>query len=368
MLFTRGKDTLLLSLLNTSWGNCFIPRRKLLLFILPWLTVFLVYPVKLLAQTQPLRVSFINPGSAQESFWGDIDSLMLVAAAELNIELEILHADRDHFRMIALAQELAAREQLPQYIILVNEKNAAVKMLAAFEGLPIKTLLLLNDVAPEVRYSLQQQPYWRRHLLPPLVPDNEWIGFLTAQALLQEVGAGSQQVLLISGDKGTPASIERTRGAINGFRERGVEPLQIVYGHWQEQRARRQTEILLQRYPGLKGIWTANDHMAFGAIASLEEKGLRAGEDIFISSINTSSKVLDWRGQGRISVLGGGHLLAGAEALRRIRDDSEAKPWNNKIPSMFRLLVPGTEPFNLLEQRNWRALLVWYQQTSEVKH
>jgi hypothetical protein len=108
--------------------------------------------------------------------------------------------------------------------------------------------------------------------------------------------------------------------------------------------------------------------MAFGAIASLEEKGLRPGEDIFISSINTSNKVLDWRSQGRVSVLGGGHLLAGAEALRRIRDDSEARPWNNKIPSMFRLLVPGTEPFNLLEQRNWRALLVWYQQTSEVMH
>lgn len=367
-MFAWGMDTLLLNLLNTSWWDSFIPRRKLLLFILPWLTVFLVYPAKPLAQSHPIRVSFINPGSAQESFWGDIDSLMLTAATELNIELEILHANRDHFRMIALAQELATRKQLPQYIILVNEKNVAVKMLAAFEGLPVKTLLLLNDVAPEVRHLLQQQPYWRQHLLPPLIPDNERIGFLTAQALLQQVGPGTQQVLLISGDKGTPASIARTQGAINGFRERGVEPLQVVYGHWQEQRAKTQTEILLKRYPELKGIWTANDHMAFGAIASLEEKGLRPGEDIFIASINTSSKVLDWRSQGRVSVLGGGHLLAGAEALRRIRDDSEAKPWNEEVSSMFRLLVPGTEPFNLLEQRNWRALLAWYQQTSEVTH
>ncbi len=362
-------DALLLSLFNTWWGDLFTPPRKLLSLFLLLLTVFLNYQTKVLAQAHPLRVSFINPGSAQESFWGDIDKLMLVAAAELNIELEILHANRDHFRMIALAQELAAREQLPRYVILVNEKNVAAKMLAAFEGLPFKTLLLLNDIEPKARHSLLQEPYWQQHLLPPLVPDNERIGFMTAQALLMQMGNKRQgKVLLISGDKGTPASIERTQGALNGFRQAGIEPLQLVYGHWQEQRARAQTQVLLNRYPGLEGIWTANDHMAFGAIAALEDKGFRPGEDIFIASINTSSKVLDWRSQGHISVLGGGHLLAGAEALMRIRDDSEARPWNEKVPPMFRLLVPGTEPFNLLEQRNWRALLAWYQQTSEVTH
>lgn len=174
-------DALLLSLFNTWWGDLFTPPRKLLSLFLLLLTVFLNYPTKVLAQAQPLRVSFINPGSAQESFWGDIDKLMLVAAAELNIELEILHANRDHFRMIALAQELAAREQLPRYVILVNEKNVAAKMLAAFEGLPFKTLLLLNDIEPKARHSLLQEPYWQQHLLPPLVPDNERIGFLTAR-------------------------------------------------------------------------------------------------------------------------------------------------------------------------------------------
>lgn len=94
------------------------------------------------------------------------------------------------------------------------------------------------------------------------------------------------KVLLISGDKGTPASIERTQGALNGFRQAGIEPLQLVYGHWQEQRARAQTQVLLNRYPGLEGIWTANDHMAFGAIAALEDKGSDL-ERIFSSPVST---------------------------------------------------------------------------------
>ncbi|QSX40582.1 ABC transporter substrate-binding protein [Shewanella cyperi] len=301
-------------------------------------------------------VVFFNPGRADESFWGDVDSLLQEAAAELQLQLLTEHAERNHFQMINQVQRLAAARELPRYVILVNEKSTGLSMLEALYGKPVYVQFVLNDISLGQRSELLKDPHWQRFLLPGLVPDNEAIGRQTATALLARAALSRPLALLISGDRLTPASVERTRGA-EAVLQQGAAVTQTIYGLWQEERSYQQFKVLLVRYPALALVWTANDHMLFGALRAAQEAGKVPGKDIFFSSFNTSARVLALRRQGKLSVLAGGHLLTAAVALARLKRHRDTGIYPADLPQLFWLLEPDTPMFNALEQRDWQTLL-----------
>lgn len=263
------------------------------------------------ADHQP-AFAFINPGLADESFWQDVDLFMTEVARQYELPLQILHANRDHVKMIHLAEQLASQAHKPEYLLLVNEKGVAGKMLEALTGSGIRVMMLLNDLSPEEKRQLLLSDYWKTHWLGSLIPDNYFIGFETAQALALRgkqtfPGVAALSVALISGDKVTQASVERESGAINFLSsDPAIKITQTVYGQWQESRAEEQMSILLQRYPDLKLVWTANDHMAFGAMRAARARGKTPGKDILFATHNTSEKVLQALADDEVGVLGGG--------------------------------------------------------------
>lgn len=303
-------------------------------------------------------VLFLNPGISQESFWGDVDSLFNKAAERFRLEVETLHADRDHFRMIRQAHEVALRSELPLYVVMVNEKQSGMRMLDVFYKKPVYIQFILNDISHFERQALLKDAHWQHYLLPPIVPDNRSIGFATAEALMKGVTEQNPQVVLVSGDESTPASVERTEGALAALQSMTeVIAEQTVYGQWQETKAYQQAGVLLQRYPGLDAIWTANDHMAFGVIRAMKDIAAVPGRKIRIASINTSAEVLALRREGVINVLGGGHFLASGVALANIRRHMETGEYPRRQITLFRLLEPDTEFFTALEHRDWDSLL-----------
>ncbi|MFD1098144.1 ABC transporter substrate-binding protein [Shewanella litorisediminis] len=303
-------------------------------------------------------VLFLNPGYSSESFWGDVDSLLEASAARLDMQVETLHSDRNHFHMIRQATEVAGRATLPAFVLMVNEKHGGLRMLDAFYRKPVYIQFILNDISLEERQNLLKDPHWRTYLLPAVVPDNQDVGTLTATALVKKLGQQPAQLVLISGDKTTPASVERTQGALAVFQaESDVTVEQTVYGQWQEDKAYQQAQVLLQRYPSLNAVWTANDHMAFGVIRALKEKQLTPGKDVLLSTINTSPQVLALRRAGEINALGGGHFLVAGVALANIRQFRDTGQYPEVHISLFRLLEPDTPLFDALEKRDWAGLL-----------
>ena len=305
------------------------------------------------------RALFFNPGSADDSFWGDVDQLMQVAAISLEIDLTILHSERDHFKMIAqLNEQLNLTSPLPEYVILVNEKRSSMPMLQALRPYPIYVQLLLSDITPLERAHLLQDEHWQQYLLPPVVPNYQQIGADTARALVQQVSEGVSQGVMIAGDKSTPASQFRSLGAEQVFtNEPKVELTQVVYGHWNEAIAYEQTRVLLNRYPKLKLIWTASDQMASGAIRALTESQRRAGQDVFVATFNTSLNALHLRRTNQVSVLGGGHFLAGGLGLLQIQAHRQTGHYRqaDKI-QLFRILQPASRFFEMLEARQWQQM------------
>lgn len=326
-----------------------------------WCLSFLL--IGLLCSVAPawakMNVVFFNPGSEIDSFWGDVDKLMEFAASKLDISLDIIHSDRNHFKMITqLDSLLKSNTSFPTHIILVNEKQSAIKMLQMLYKHPVYVQLILNDISLSERESLLKDPHWKTYLLPAIIPDNYSIGAETAKTLLGRLETKKAKVLLISGDKSTPASVQRTQGANDYFfMQPNVTVTQTVYGQWSEDIAYGQTLTLLTRYPDLNLIWTASDNMAVGVVKALREKGLEAGRDVLVSSVNTSPEILKLCQEGSITALGGGHFLAGALALVQLQYYQNSHgdfPYQNI--KLFSVLKPDSAFYQMLVARDWSGI------------
>ncbi|WP_432464002.1 ABC transporter substrate-binding protein [Agarivorans sp. QJM3NY_33] len=303
-------------------------------------------------------VVFLNPGKPTENFWAHVDLFALAAAQRLDLKLTIFHAKRDQYSMIKYLEKMIQQQQLPDYLMLVNEKQSLPRMLHLLEDQPVYVLILLNDLEAVQRSKYALNTHWQQYIISRLVPNNYWIGEQTAKAMYQQAGGQPGGVVLISGDRATPASKEREAGALSFFHQQtnlSVKP--VIYGDWEQARSYQQSKSLLRRYPQLKYIWTANDHMAFGSLQAIQDIGKSAGKDIFLSSVNVSLEALKLREQGQLSALGGGHFMAAGWGLRLIHLHylGYALPSNVTLP-MFRLVQPNTEFYQQLKAQDWSGI------------
>jgi ABC-type sugar transport system substrate-binding protein len=285
------------------------------------------------------NVTFINPGSREEPYWGSAAQAMDAAAHDLDINLEVLFANRDALRMIELTREVAARSKKPNFLILVNERQAALPMMSAAEQAGIDYFLTYNTLTSEQRKIAGQPRQHYKHWLGSLVPDNTYAGEISARSLLAAAAKLPKQnkphkLVIVAGDKLTPASIERVTGlrkVLDSKRARAqVQIIGTVYGQWKREQAQEQMNWLLARDPDLDLVWTASDLMAFGAIDSLAAHGKQAGRDTLVATINNGDEAMRARQQGKLSVLVAGHFLTGAYALVMLYDYQHQVDFKNQ--------------------------------------
>ncbi|QPF75069.1 substrate-binding domain-containing protein [Roseateles sp. DAIF2] len=292
--------------------------RLALVLVLTWLC----------GPAQALSISFINPGRSDELYWISASQAMQAAARSLNIQLEVLYAERDPEQALALGRQIAARPpaQRPDYVVLVNEKGTLVPNARVLGEAGIKSFAAFSGLLP------QERRRWapRRGLpllLGSLEPDAEQAGYLSAKALIDEglrrglAGPdGRLHLLAIAGDRSTPVSIRRNEGLRRALKEQAAraELDEQVFADWRLERAAELTPPLLRRHPQARLIWAGSDQMAFGAMQALEPEGRR--EELLFSAINNSLPALQALQEGRLSAVVGGHFIAGAWALVMLYD------------------------------------------------
>ena len=164
---------------------------------------------------QAMQVTFLNPGKEGERFWDMVTETMRAAAEDFGIDLEVVYAQRNRVKMVSLGMRIIARETPPDYLILVNEEQAAEKIFLASQGSQTKTLMLLNDFLPEQRARVGFPETDNTQLLGAVTADNYSAGKRMMTALLscaQGQNSTPYHVLALGGDRLTPASIERNQG------------------------------------------------------------------------------------------------------------------------------------------------------------
>ncbi|MFC5077141.1 D-allose-binding periplasmic protein precursor [Vibrio thalassae] len=334
-----------------------IPIRSLLSLLIAFSPILANANQSPTNESTTARVLFVNPGFADESFWGDVDGdvdgYAVAAAQSLEITLEIIHGNRDP---ILTQQLLAARVQTspkPDYVILVNQKYRGLALLDSLSESDCFVTFVLNDLESSQKQRLRTDPIWSSRLLPGLIPNNFNIGYLTAKDLYQKGQDQQGAFVIISGDKNTPASHHREAGAMAFvIQHEDTMVAQRVYGDWREDLAYDQTKILLKRHPQAHYIWTANDHMAFGAQRAVKEAGLTVGKDVFISTINTSPRVLSELKSGQITSLGGGHFTAVGLQLVKIYHHKQEHRWPQRTKfNLFQVIGYPSALFTILEER-----------------
>lgn len=292
----------------------------------------------------PATVVFLNPGFSQEPFWTGYSDFMQAAASDLGIELQIVYGERDPQRILKNAHAVLDRPQLPDYLIFTNEMYLGPELLRLFAHTPVKLFALHSTLTPEQRQITGDSREHYANWIGSLVPNDEEGGYLMAKALFAHVGDGPVELLAFSGVRHTPSATLREAGLHRALAEHPqIKLQQLVYGEWKRQRAYEQAQQLLQRYPQVRLIWSANDEMAFGAMRAASELKKKPGKDLYFSALNNSVEVFQARIRGDISVLVSGHFTLGGWALVMLHDhyvgyDFALSGGKDRIAPLFNLL------------------------------
>ncbi len=276
-----------------------------------------------------LHVTFINPGKSDEIYWRMVTEFMQAAAMDLDIDLEVLWAERNHLQQIRLGQSLAARAVKPDYVVLVNEKLVAPETIQPLDDAGIKTFLILNDLNSSQKAIFGSPRTMFRHWVGSMVPDNVEGGRKIAEALFATAtlhGLGPAGLIAISGARGTPATTERRQGLAESLFKHKIYALnQETWAEFDETLAYDQVKGLLKRYPNTQLIWAANDPMALGAMRAARERGKNPGKDIFVAGLNWSKPALEAVQRGEMAATVGGHFMCGGWSLVVIFDHAHGR-------------------------------------------
>ena len=308
------------------------------------------------SQVLAMSVVFINPGKSDEVYWVTAAHAMEAAARSLNVQLEVLYAERDHHRQVAFAHQLADRppHKRPDYVISSNDYAVGAELIRILDGAGIRIFFAFSSVDdPQQRSQIGGPRERYQNWLGSLEPQAQDAGYLTARALIErgrtagaQAADGKLHLIAIAGDRSTPSSIFRNEGMQRAVAEaKDVVLEQEVYGAWNRDKAAEQSEWLYQRFPDARLVWCGNDLMAFGAMTVWEKRGGKPGHDAWFSGVNTSKEALDAVRSGRMTALAGGHFIAGAWSLVLLYDYHHGRDFASEglelSQPMFMLFSPA---------------------------
>jgi ABC-type sugar transport system substrate-binding protein len=302
------------------------------LFFIVVITGFFFPSIQVAAQ-EKMRVVFINPGFSDVGnptggFWISVSSFMQAAAADLNIDLEILYCDRNHIKMKRVAAQVIERKTPPDYLVVVNEKLSAESIVKAADAAGIKVFVVLNRFEGDQHKKMGMPRSKYENWIGSLVPDNRYAGYQIAKLLIDQAitsGArdseGRVHIVGFSGDYITPASVERVNGLKQAVSEYlNVDLKQVIPCNWSKDEARSKTPEMLKRFPQTSVIWAANDPIAIGALEGAAAVGKTPGKDIFIGGLNWDPPGLEKVKNGELVTSVGGHFMTGGWALILLYD------------------------------------------------
>jgi ABC-type sugar transport system substrate-binding protein len=272
---------------------------------------------------QPLRprVVFLNPGEPVERGkgpqWRMAARFMASAAAGFGMELEVLYAERDHLLMMQQAEEVAGRTRPPDYVVMVNEKQSAPRMMQALARTPAKVLLIHNDLTAEQRQEFGHERGRMRQWIGTVTTNEVQAHARLAAELCRQLGDRVPQVVGITGDRGTPVSLERAQGFSDYItRVRGGQVLQLAFSDWSQADAEDKARVLLARYPQTHIIWAANDSMALGALRAVKA----LGAPVLVGGTGAWPDALASLAEGGLAATLGSHFFIGAWAMVLLND------------------------------------------------
>lgn len=267
---------------------------------------------------KPVEVVLLNPGG-NHWFWKMVINFMQAAADDLDMELEVITSDWDHFLTVEQVQKVVKRKHPPDYIVTGNEKSNAGKIIKIADQAGVKIFLFSNDFVADRDFELYGQPREKyKHWIGKLIPNNFSAGYQIGRTLIDQsldsklfARNGKIHLVAIAGAGKTHASSERVRGLKQVVRENleKVELLEVFPGDWTAQRAEKISERIFRSYPETGIIWGANDTTAFGAMKHAITLGKIPGKDVLFGGCGWYAPAIQKVQEGQLTTTVGGHFM-----------------------------------------------------------
>ncbi|WP_256359947.1 ABC transporter substrate-binding protein [Thalassospira sp. TSL5-1] len=273
------------------------------------------------------RVAFINPGYGDRGFWKDVSDVMHVAAHQFGLEIVEFDSNRQWPLMAENASRVFAMDPPPDFIVASNEHQQGGRIILEANARKIPLFMILNDLTDAQKSRLghagKKLPYW----IATLIPDNRKAGYEIAQSLVladqkQHADEAQHDICLLSlaGDWNTPASLARLDGLDRALAEfPHLKEKRRLYANWSYEEGYNRTADWLPE-GCLDAVWAANDDIARGAIAAVEDAGRVPGKDVVVGGLNWSTDGLKLVKAGKMTMTHGGHFLAGAWVMVMVND------------------------------------------------
>lgn len=329
--------------------------------------VAVCWSAALWSQQAPLKVTFVSPDPEVEGFWMLYKDIMLAAADDLNIELEVLHARGNRFDHYDRIQQVLSREQKPDYLVSLLLRNTTEKMLQAIELSGVKFFATNSDIPDEIRqytgYPREKFNMWIGHARP----DDYKAGKVLAETLIQQASrlefAATSKInfLAITGARDSDAAFLRNAGLKKAIKATpGVVLQQLLFTDWQYQTAYDYFERLMLRYPQTQVFWCANDEIATAVIDA--RKAMGGDMPLFIGGIDWSHRGIGRYRAGEMDTSVGGHFIEGGLILALIRDHFDGHDFADELGVLlsFEMGVLNETNIELIEsiviQNDWHKL------------
>lgn len=287
-------------------------------------------------------VTFVNPGGKGDPFFQKMTEFMFLAAEDLNIDLEVIYCDRNHIKIEQELLEIVSRKEKPDYLLLINEKNAVAPLLPQIDSLGIPFYLFNEGLLEKDRIAYGNPGKVLKNWIGELLPNDYSAGKLLAEALFKDQNETITTAAL-AGVMSTNSSITREQGFIDYITPRkNIQLTQIVPAYHDREKARFMTKGLIDRFPKITVFWAASDIMAIGALDIAQEQ---KRTNWILGGVDWSNSAYLLVKEGKLTATVGGHFLDGARVLLQIAEHVDGK----KIP-------PNTQhsSFSVITQNNYK--------------
>lgn len=191
------------------------------------------------------------------------------AADELGADLKVWDLEKEtDVAQQAAAVETAISQGVKAIIVAPADSKAVVAPLlqAQREGIKIINIDNRIDSATATQAGLKIATY--------IGPNNEEGARKSTAAMIEAIG-GEGAVAMLEGIRGVDNADARKRGFLEAVEATGgkVEVVAMDTAEWATEPAQQKMEGFLSNHPEIKGVFCANDNMAFGAMKAIESAG-----------------------------------------------------------------------------------------------
>ena len=271
-----------------------------------------------------LHVVVLIPEPKVAPFWHSLLTVMLAAAKDLYIDLEIqtlAPGEHNRFSLLDRFEAIGISNTKPDYFISPLQLGVEKELLEIIEKYQLN-YVSINSYIPASQYALLGKPREKyRHWLGHISPNDFLVGKELAEYLFQVTKANmkhekSFNLIGITAPKSSLVGQQRAKGLFQALEHRPEFMLaQVAYSNWNKDETFSKVDKLLKRHENISILWSVSGDIALGALAAVKENNLVPGRDVFIGGIDWTEDGLAAIKKGEMEVSYGGHFLDGAKAL-----------------------------------------------------